>query len=173
MSSLSEYLPWLHTELDFARNTLGRDDAEQGQDRVGNYERLIEDIQKMQPHGSEVCDLTTGSGGLGALLKSPGILDMQVLEGLPQEIVEQVRVGETEKFEAGVMKLLRAANGQPMLLDNILIGLYLMHRESYKRAQLNNKLYRMVTKGLISSVPGKKGLYTVASQDEVESASSK
>ena len=175
MPSLTEYLPWLRRELDLAQIAADVADEQEKMssvERVSNFQGLIAEIESIQADGVELVDSSAGSGGLMALLKNPGVLAMQVLEGLPPELREQVRIGDTEKFEASVLKLLRGANGQPMLLDNILIGLFLQDGEKYKRQQLNNTLYRMVQKGQIESVPGKKGLYVAKTADVVESGKS-
>lgn len=94
-----------------------------------------------------------------AIFANPLSITPDHLIGLPENIVQQLNITETDRFEANVVNLINTAGGT-MLLDNILIGLYLMTKEVHQRQPLSNKLYRMARKEMIFSVPGKKGVYT-------------
>ncbi|WP_293371560.1 hypothetical protein [Nevskia sp.] len=100
-----------------------------------------------------------------AILSSPLIITPAHLKGLPKELIAQLSISETDRFESNVSQLVSSAVGQTMLLDNILIGLYHINGEQHPRSQLANKLYRMCKKGLLFSVPAKKGLYTTVKPD--------
>ncbi len=103
--------------------------------------------------------------GARAILDNPLSIMPEHLLGLPQELIEQLNISETDKFEANVIHLVNAAGGT-MLLDLILIGLYHMTKETHQRQQFANKLYRMTRKGTLYSVPGKKGLYTTTEPED-------
>jgi hypothetical protein len=102
-----------------------------------------------------------------AILANPLTITPEHLIGLPEELIRQLNISETDRFEANVVNLVKNAGGV-MLLDNILIGLYLMTKESHQRQQLTNRLYRMMRKGLLYSVAGKKGVYTTSRPEHPE-----
>lgn len=94
-----------------------------------------------------------------AILSNPLELSPDLFGDLPQEILDQLRISETDKFEANVIKILNATENRLMLLDNILIQLFRMTKEVHTRQGLTNKLYRMAAKGKIFA-EGRKGVYT-------------
>jgi hypothetical protein len=55
-------------------------------------------------------------------------------------------------------------------LDKLIIGLYKKTAEIHKRSTLTSRLYRMIQKGLIYSVPYRKGIYSTQelSEDDVK-----
>lgn len=92
------------------------------------------------------------------------------LDGLPQELLDELSTsGAENKTEATILTLLQEAGGV-MSLDQLLVGLFRRAGELHKRPALTNRLYRMAQKGLIFSVPGKKGAYSDTRLTEQDAA---
>src|SRR5439155_24649428 len=96
------------------------------------------------------------------------------LVGLPPELLKQLKITEGDKLEAAIVEVINDAGGT-LILDKLLIGLYRKTKEVHQRTTLVNRLYRMSQKGLVFSVPKKKGVYTTnpalgvpASEEAVE-----
>lgn len=81
------------------------------------------------------------------------------LEGLPEELLAELNITETDKFEGFVVRAVRAAGGV-MTLDKLMIACWRERKEVVKRVAFNAKLYRMTRKGLLWTVPSRKGIYT-------------
>jgi len=86
---------------------------------------------------------------------------------LPQEVIEQLSISESDKQEFQIVDIIDSAGGV-LTLDHIIIALYRKTGEVAKRSTLNAKLYRMVKKGLIQSVPNRKGVYTSITNSEAK-----
>lgn len=81
------------------------------------------------------------------------------LAGLPPELLKQLKITEGDKLEAAIVEVINEAGGT-ILLDKLLIGLYRKTTEIHQRTTIVGRLYRMSQKGLVFSVPKKKGVYT-------------
>jgi hypothetical protein len=81
------------------------------------------------------------------------------LEGLPEELINELSVSDADKTEFAIVNLINE-NGGILPLDRILIGMYKKTGEITKRQTMTSKLYRMSQKGLVFSVPSKKGFYS-------------
>lgn len=95
---------------------------------------------------------------------NPLILTPKDLGGLPTELVEQL--SDLDQLEGEILKLMEMSKGT-LVLDKIIAGLYHLTGKTHQRNQLTAKLYRMIKKNLIWSVPRKKGVYTT-NRDEYE-----
>ncbi|WP_421993398.1 hypothetical protein [Qipengyuania sp.] len=80
------------------------------------------------------------------------------LRDLPEELREQLQVGKTDELEEKIVNSLGFLNGIANL-DEVLVALFRMTGEVYKRTYISNKMYRMAQAGTIESVPKKKGVY--------------
>lgn len=91
------------------------------------------------------------------------------VEGLPEELMNELSVSDTDKAEFNIVTLIDEAGGVATL-DRILVSLYRQSGEIMKRANLNSRLYRMSQRGFIHSVPGKKGVYSTKplTEEDVE-----
>lgn len=85
------------------------------------------------------------------------------LSDLPSELLAQLSGVKTDELEDQIYAVVKAA-GESIELDNLLITLYRRHGDIHERRFLNNKCYRMVQKGLIFQIPGRKGVYSVHAQ---------
>jgi hypothetical protein len=90
------------------------------------------------------------------------------IEGLPQELIDQLSINDADKLEFEIINIIDEAGGF-LNLDKILIGLFKKTNEVHKRTPLTAKLYRMCQKQLISAVPNKKGVYTTQETSNDES----
>lgn len=86
-------------------------------------------------------------------------LSLEDLEGLPEELVNELSVSDADKTEFAIVNLINE-NGGILSMDRILIGMYKKTGEIIKRQNMTSRLYRMSQKGLIYSVPNKKGFYS-------------
>lgn len=84
------------------------------------------------------------------------------LSDLPTELLEQLSGVKTDELEDEIYAVVKAS-GDQIELDRLLIELYRRTNTVHERRFLNNKCYRMVNKGILFQVPGKKGVYTTVS----------
>jgi hypothetical protein len=102
--------------------------------------------------------------------KAPRLaLSWEEVEGLPPELMEELSISESDKTEFEITGLITELGGVASL-DRIIVALYRKSKEISKRGVLNQRLYRMVQKEMIFSVPGKKGVYSTRSLSEEEAA---
>lgn len=92
-------------------------------------------------------------------------LSMQDIEGLPPELMQELSISEADKLEFTIVGIINEA-GILLSLDKIIIGLYKKTGEIHKRSTLTSRLYRMIQKGLIYSVPYRKGIYSTQELSE-------
>ena len=81
------------------------------------------------------------------------------LDGLPQEVIEQLGLSDSDYYEMDLVRLINKVGGV-ISLDKLIVLLYKEKNEIAGRTPLNARLYRMIKKGLIYSVPTKKGVYS-------------
>lgn len=110
------------------------------------FHELADFIEKTKPTATKI--------GLEITALSPDDLD-----GLPDELLAELSISKADKSEFLVADLVRNHQGI-MSLDQILIEYFKATNEVMKRTTMTNRLYRMVQKGLLYSVPGKKGIYS-------------
>ena len=80
------------------------------------------------------------------------------LEGLPEQLRKQLQVGRNDELHEQVINSLMRLDGVANL-DEVLVALFRMTGNIFKRTYLSNKMYRMAQAGAIESVPKKKGVY--------------
>lgn len=90
---------------------------------------------------------------------NPLALTSADVAGLPDDVIKELNISESDKLELSIIELVNGAGGT-LILDKIIAGLHWMTGETHQRVTLTSKLYRMGRKGLIFSVPKKKGVYT-------------
>ena len=78
------------------------------------------------------------------------------VEGLPDDLLSELTCAR-DKLEEQIISLF-SANGDPLTLDQILVGLYRQHGVLKKRRFMRNKLYRMSE---VDAVEGRKGIYQI------------
>lgn len=80
------------------------------------------------------------------------------IQDLPDELIKELSINKDD-LDFIISNLIAEAGGI-LSLDKILVGLYKKTGEIHKRTAINNRLYRMGTRGELFSVPGKKGVYS-------------
>lgn len=96
-------------------------------------------------------------------------LSPEEIEGLPPELLEELSISEADKADFAVLAVVDDAGGV-LSLDKMLIALYRKTGEINKRATLNSRIYRMVQKGSMFNVPGRKGIYSTRELTEEEAS---
>jgi hypothetical protein len=152
MRILADFKPFVKGQLDFherrARNPGYSPDRQKLHAATAETLReLLEAIDK------------TPAATAPILSADPLTLTADDIAGLPQELLEQLNISEGDKLDAAIIEIINAAGGV-LLLDKILIGLYKRTAEVYQRAQIISRIYRMSRKGMVRSVPRRKGVYT-------------
>ncbi|TXI48455.1 MAG: hypothetical protein E6Q50_10725 [Lysobacter sp.] len=94
-------------------------------------------------------------------------LTPEEIDGLPAELLEELSISEADKADFAVLSVIDEAGGV-LSLDKILIALYRKTGEINKRTQLNSRIYRMMQKGMVYSVNGRKGVYSTRELTEAE-----
>jgi hypothetical protein len=92
-----------------------------------------------------------------------GLLDTQDLSDLPPELLKELSGREIDVLEDQIVSVLSACGGSADL-DQILIGLYRKYQVVQKRRFLQNKLWRMVRKGLVLKTKSARGIFKLASE---------
>ena len=91
------------------------------------------------------------------------------IDGLPAELLEELSLSEADKADFAVLSVIEDAGGV-LSLDKILVALYHKTKEVNKRTTLNARIYRMVQRGDLFNVPGKKGVYSLNELSEQEAS---
>ncbi len=92
-------------------------------------------------------------------------LKSEDIEDLPEELLEELSISKADKTEFAILEIFGEQNRIMMSLDQIMIALYKKNKEIVKRTALTNRLYRMCSKELMYSMPGKKGIYSIKSDN--------
>lgn len=81
------------------------------------------------------------------------------LSDLPPELIKELSGLRSDDREQQLFTIIQSGEGE-VELDAILIELFRRFKIVETRKFLQNKLWRMAQKGMIWTVPGKKGVYT-------------
>jgi hypothetical protein len=81
------------------------------------------------------------------------------IDGAPEELIKELNLTEADKQDL-LIEYMIAQQGGVLGLDKIMVELFKRTREVPKRNTIISRLYRMVGKGMIYNVPGKKGVYS-------------
>ena len=87
-------------------------------------------------------------------------LNPSELDSLPEELINELSISKADKFEYIVLTAMEEIGGFASL-DQLLVALYKKTETVYKRIPLTNRLYRMMNKNILHSVPEKKGVYSL------------
>lgn len=89
------------------------------------------------------------------------------LIGLPPELIAELNITESDKQDFLLMEVIGDLGGIASI-DKIMIQVYRKTGEILERQKLGAKLYRMISKNLIYSLPSKKGVYSLQPVTEEE-----
>lgn len=87
------------------------------------------------------------------------LLSLEDIKDIPNELLEELNLSDVDKQEMLIESIIADAGGI-LSLDKILVELYRRTGGVHKRAIVISRLYRMGNRGLIYSLPSKKGLYS-------------
>lgn len=80
------------------------------------------------------------------------------LEGLPEDLMKELGLSESDRKEMLVVELIDKVGGVASI-NRVLVEIYNATGEVEKRTRLSSRLNRMQRKGLLFSVPKSKGIY--------------
>lgn len=103
-----------------------------------------------------------------SLLSRPTNIVPETLFGLPSELIEQLQISDSDRFQWDVVGLIDRTPEQTISLEVLLIALYRQTGKIYERADLANRVSRLFRKGAVYSVAGKKAWYTTVEPNNSE-----
>lgn len=96
------------------------------------------------------------------------------VQNLPPELMEELSITDSDLLDFKIVSAIDRAGGVASL-DRILVSLFEQTGEVHKRIGINNRIYRIIQKGLVFGVEGRKGVYTTSkpknddnTSDEIE-----
>lgn len=157
MSKLCEFIDFVNSQADFHERQSDRfkDDAR----RSEMHHNTASKFRALAAAINENEEL------LGSMVPLPSkemasiALSWNEVQDLPEELIAELSISESDKYDFGVISIIDECGGMASL-DRILVELFKQTGEISKRSNLNARLYRMSQKGLVFSVPGKKGVYS-------------
>lgn len=96
-------------------------------------------------------------------------LSPEDVAGLPAELLEELSLSEGDKLDFAIQSAIANAGGA-LSIDKLLIILWRETGEVHKRVAINSRLYRLVQKDILYTVPGRKGVYSNREMTEEEAA---
>ena len=176
MQNLSEYIDFVKSQVTFHESKAAH--FEKSVTKYPINGKRAESHRGMAAKFSDLLTFLEGTASRGATANVPlsfsnrlGLTPEEV-DGLPPELLDELSISEADKADFALQVLVDDAGGV-MSLDKMLIALYRKTGEGHKRASINARVYRMVTKGTMFNVPGRKGVYSTRqlSEEEAESLS--
>ena len=167
MSSIAKHIDFVKSQAEFQRRMASKYSSEPKRaakhlQSADGMESLLADLGGLQIKLAENPNLLNSQHGA----EHPRLsLSWEEVEGLPPELLNELSVSESDKSEFAAHSLIIELGGVASL-DRLLVALYRKSGEITKRQPLNQRLYRMVQKEMIYSVPGKKGVYSVVPMTE-------
>ncbi len=161
MEKLASHMEFVKSQIEFQQRQAARFASEPRRSRlhldsVERFKSLLADLEHLMNRINENPELLSVHSDVAPRLG----LSWEEIHGLPQELLEELSISESDKTEFNISALITELGGVASL-DRLLVALFRQSGEITKRAALNQRLYRMVQKELIYSVPGKKGVYSI------------
>lgn len=148
------YGPFVKDQIDYQEKQAARcatrkeeSKAKAAQGRAAMFRQLLTDLLAQEQ--------TTKAD----VLIDPLRLSPSDIEDLPEELLAELSLNESDKKEFLIMDIIDEVGGVASL-DRILVSLYRRTGEIEKRAKMVSRLYRMTTKNVIYALPDKKGVYS-------------
>lgn len=160
MSNVLRHLPFVKEQIQFqermARKYIGQDYREAlHNSSAQKFKELADDIESIQ---KKLDEFSRQTQTLGSIYKRMA-LTLEDIEGLPEELIRELSISESDKLEFTITHIINEAGGI-LSLDKIIVGLYKKTGEIHRRNIITSRIYRMGQKGLIYNVPNKKGFYS-------------
>lgn len=159
---LGQYVPFIKEQAEHQRkNAVNLAEkspkiAAKATSRAERFEQLLEDIQKVSLQLSTPPSLPAPSASSEPKRPRFTLLPAD-LEGLPEEVLKQLGINESDRQELAIVEMIEEAGGM-MALDQIIIALWRQKQEVADRGKLTSKLYRMTQKKMIYGAG--KGIYS-------------
>ena len=80
---------------------------------------------------------------------------------LPDAVIEQLSVKKPDDLEAQIITVMRAAGGQNVNLDQVIVGLFRTYRQVHERRVVQTKLYRMNERGFVYRDQNEQGVFSL------------
>lgn len=141
------------------------------------YERLTSDFENLL--SSMLVDIeafealkqstpvsTQGTADVETLLKTPTEIQQSTLAGLPEELIAQLQISDSDRFQWCVVDIINRTPDKTISLEVLLIALYKVTGKIYERADLANRMSRLSRKGVAFPVQGRKAVYTTIPPSE-------
>jgi hypothetical protein len=157
MNSIADYIEFVKHQIDYQdrRAVMTRDDNKKLSfhiETAKQFRSLVQFLETLSDNPTSTLSAIQDINPIAKLLPKE-------LAGLPQELLDELSTKGTDKQEILIMELIDSAGGT-LSLDRLLIGIYNKSGLVMKRVALTAKLYRMIQKEMIYTVPKKKGIYT-------------
>jgi hypothetical protein len=162
MDKVSKYLPFVNDQREFHETMAAKyastspKRAERHIATAALFKELGEDLERLPSILSQRAETTTSPQPKA---QSPISLTFDDIQGLPDELLQELSFSDGDKTDYSILKVVEEIGGVASI-DRILVGLYRKTGEIMKRNTLTSRLYRMGQKGMLFSVPGKKGVYS-------------
>lgn len=150
-------LAFLQSRLKWATDWLEKSRGESGQDAE---KRALHLTQLRDGYSQAVEELRN----LRARTK-PMPRKLGDLSDLPPELLSEINAVRSDSLEDQLVTVINSYGGTADL-DQILVGLYRKFDVVQTRRFIQNKLWRMIQKGFMRSIPNKKGVYTTCELEE-------
>jgi hypothetical protein len=126
-----------------------------------NFSDLAEFLTKIQTNGTRDTSYLNRGDSLSKRLH----LTYEDIQDLSEENLKELNFTEADRQDLVVEHMIAQAGGV-YSLDKIMVDLFRQTKEFPKRNTITSRLYRMVGKGMIYNVPGKKGVYSTYEMTE-------
>jgi hypothetical protein len=126
-----------------------------------NLGDLAEFLAKIQAKGTSDTSYLNRGDSLPKRLH----LTYEDIQDLSEENLKELNINEADRQDLVVEHMIAQAGGV-YSLDKIMVDLFRQTKEFPKRNTITSRLYRMVGKGMIYNVPGKKGVYSTYEMTE-------
>ena len=171
MEKLASHIEFVKSQIEFQQRQAVRFAPEPRRSRlhldaVERFKSLLADLELLRIRLNGNPEILNVNSAVAA----PRLgLSWEEIDGLPPELLEELSISESDKTEFNISSLITELGGFASL-DRLLVALFRQSGEITKRAALNQRLYRMVQKEMIYSVPGKKGVYSIRPVSEEDAA---
>lgn len=158
MKTLAEFVSFLNDQAEYHGRQVIRHKAEPPKKK--RHEQYAADFKELACMLQDAASLPMDNGPARPIgLSAAPALTPDDLAGLPEELLKELNISESDAQDMEILKLIDRSGGT-MSLDKLLIAIYRQTGEIHKRPKLTARLYRMTQKGILWSVPKKKGVYT-------------
>lgn len=160
MKRLSDFVPFLKEQVEYHDRQLIRLRSDPAKKKLHEgiaktFRELTEAVEQTQSTTAPNVD-----SSLTALTPAD-------LAGLPPELLAELNLSESDSQDLAILNMIGEAGGV-MSLDKLIIALYRKTKEVHKRAKLTSRLYRMVQREVLFTVPKKKAVYTTKRPTEAQ-----